>query len=146
MTDLKLLQAPSHETMIEQNLRQMKRARTALEVRQIALNRNVRKIEDRLSQSNDYDEVQNLHDVLDNLGSLMNDLELFRSNLEKEVDKVHRGLAALTNGLDVAGYRALGSYIAEDTNLSIENVQQVGSYYDQVLETVRHINDEPLGY
>lgn len=146
MTDLKLLQAPSHETMISQNLRHMQRARTALEVRQVALCRSVRKIENRLSHSDDFDEVQNLHDILDNLGSLMNDLELFRSNLEKEVDKVHRGLAALQGDLGVAGYRALGAYITEDTNLSIENVQQVGSYYDQVLETMRHINDEPLGY
>lgn len=146
MTDVKLLAAPSTHTVILQNVKRMQRARNSLEVRQTALNRSVLKMERRLALSDDTEEMQNLQDILDNLASMMNDLELFRSNLEKEVTKVRAGLADLETLPQGAGATALTNYIAADTDLSIDNLSQVSTYYDQVLETVRSINDEPLNY
>ena len=61
MTDMKLLPAPSHETIIDQNLRRMQRARNLLEVRQLVLQRNMRRMEARLPDIIDDEEAQNLN-------------------------------------------------------------------------------------
>ena len=70
---------------------------------------------------------------------------MFRSHLETELDKVKRGVATLETLKGKQGRQAFAAYVKEDTELSIKNLSQVRSYYDQVIETIKQLNDEPLG-
>jgi predicted RND superfamily exporter protein len=131
---------------INANLAHMRRERCQLEVRQTAILRTMKRMETRLARCDDVDEVQNLQDIVDNLCSISGDLETYRSHLETELDKVKRGVAMLETLRGKPGKRAFAAYISEDTELSVRNLVQVRSYYDQVIETIRQLKDEPTGY
>lgn len=131
---------------ITTNLARMRCEKGQLEVRQTAINRTVRRMETRLATTDDFEEMQNLQDIIDNLHTIYNELDCYCSNLESELDKVRRGLSSLAAMKGKPGKLALESYITEDTELSVRNIEQIRSYYDQVIETIRQLKDEPLGY
>lgn len=131
---------------ISANLVKMRRERGRLEIRQVAILRTMKRMENRLALADDFDEIQNLQDIIDNLCNISSDLETYRNHLETELDKVKRGLATLENLKGKSGKRAFAAYVVEDTELSVKNLAQVRSYYDQVIETIRQLKDEPLGY
>ncbi len=128
------------------NLVKMRRERGRLEIRQVAILRTMKRMECRLADADDMDEVQNLQDIIDNLCNISSDLETYRNHLETELDKVKRGLATLETLKGKPGKRAFAAYVMEDTELSVKNLAQVRSYYDQVIETIKQLKDEPLGY
>lgn len=131
---------------IDANLVQMRREKGRLEIRQVAILRTMKRMENRLALAEDMDEVQNLQDIIDNLCNISSDLETYRNHLETELDKVKRGLATLETLKGKPGKKAFADYVTEDTELSVKNLAQVRSYYDQVIETIRQLKDEPLGY
>lgn len=132
--------------VITDNVTLMRRERSRLEVRHIAIQRALSSVERQLDDTISVEEEQQLGDLADNLASISQDLELYRSHLEVELDKVKRGVATLEAMRGKPGRKALAEYILEDTTLSVKNLGQVRGYYDQVVETIRQLNDEPLGF
>ena len=126
---------------IVHNMAHMRKEKNCLEVRQVAIRRALKKIERQLATSDDVEEEQNLEDIVDNLFSISSDLESFREHLETDLDKVRRGVESLATIKGKAGWRAFAAYIAEDTELSIQNLTQVHSYYDQVIETIKTLKE-----
>jgi hypothetical protein len=124
---------------IAQNVSHMRHERDCLEVRQLAIRRTLRKIERQLSMSDDLEEVESLQDILDNLCVIGSDLETYRSHLETELDKVIRGMKTLKSLRGKHGRKAFAEYVTEDTELSVQNLRQVRSYYDQVIATIKDI-------
>lgn len=137
---------PKDLERINANLSLMRRERCQLEVRQTAILRTMKRMENRLATCDDLDDAQNLQDIIDNLCSLSSDLETYRSHLETELDKVKRGIATLETLRGKPGKRAFAAYITEDTEISVRNLAQVRIYYDQVIETLRQLRDERTGY
>lgn len=129
---------------IVRNVAQMRREKNYLEVRQLAITRTLRKVERQLTLSEDSEEEQSLQDIVDNLCAIGSDLETHRSHLEVELDKVSRGVETLTALRGKPGKRAFAAYIIEDTELSVRDLAQVRSYYDQVIETLKKLKDETL--
>ncbi len=129
---------------IVRNISYMRREKNCLEVRQVAIRRSLRKIEEQLSLSDDVDEVENLQDVVDNLCSISSDLESYRDHLETELDKISRGLKSLELLRGKPGRIAFTAYITEDTELSVSNLMRARVYYDQVVETLKTLKDESV--
>ena len=129
---------------IVRNVAQMRREKSYLEVRQMAITRTLRRVERQLTTSDDYEEVESLQDIVDNLCSIGSDLETHRSNLETELDKVCRGVETLSTLKGKSGKKAFAAYITEDTELSVKDLAQVRSYYDQVIQTLNKLKDETL--
>lgn len=127
---------------ITKNVAHMRREKNFLEVRQVAIRRELKKIERQLSLSEDEEEVQNLQDVANSLFSIGSDLESYRDHLESELDKVRRGVETLAKIRGKNSQKAFAEYITEDTELSIKSLSHIHSYYDQVIETVRTISDD----
>lgn len=149
MRKVELLEAPKEPNdlaLIVKNVSRMRQEKGQLEARQTAILRAMKKVESRLAGSDDFEEVENLQEIVDNLCSISSDLEMFRSHLETELDKVKRGVAVLETLRGKQGRRAFAAYVREDTELSIKNLGHVRSYYDQVIETIKQLNDEPLNY
>jgi hypothetical protein len=130
---------------IVRNVAQMRREKSYLEVRQMAITRALRRAERQLASSGDNEEEQSLQDIVDNLCAIGSDLETHRSHLETELDKVSRGVETLASLRGKSGKRAFAAYITEDTEISIRDLVQVRSYYDQVIETLKKLKDETLG-
>ena len=130
---------------ITQNLACMRRDKNYLEVRQCAIRRTLRNLEQQFSVSDDVDEAEELQDIIDNLCSISSDLETYRSHLEAELNKVTRGIQTLTTLRGRSGKQALAAYVIEDTELSMQNLARVRVYYDQVIETLQKIKTDPLG-
>lgn len=138
------LQQKSGQKIIQtivSNVANMRRERNYLEVRQIAIRRVLRKAEGRLAMSDDDEEVDNLEDVVDSLCTISSDLESYRDHLEAELDKVKRGVETLKKLEGKSGSKEFADYITEDTEISLKNLTQVRSYYDQVIKTVKTLND-----
>ncbi len=127
---------------IVSNVAHMRREKNFLEVRQVAIRRELKKIERQLSESDDEEEVQNLQDVANSLFTIGSDLESYRDHLESELDKVRRGVETLSKLRGKSSQQAFAAYIAEDTELSIKSLTHIHSYYDQVIETVRTLNND----
>jgi len=130
---------------IVRNVAQMRREKNYLEVRQVAITRALRRVERQLATSDDNEEVDSLQDIVDNLCAIGSDLETHRSHLETELDKVSRGVETLATLRGKPGKRAFAAYITEDTELSVRDLAQVRSYYDQVIETLKKLKDETIG-
>jgi len=148
MEKIELLEAPKQPNdlaLIAKNVSRMRQEKGQLEVRQTVILRAMKRVEVRLANSEDFEEVENLQEIVDNLCAISSDLEMFRSHLETELDKVKRGVAVLETLRGKQGRRAFAAYVKEDTEISIKNLSQVRSYYDQVIETIKQLNDEPLG-
>jgi len=129
---------------IARNVTKMRREKSYLEVRQVAITRTLRRIERQLAISDDAEEEQNLHDIIDNLCAIGSDLETYRAQLEVELDKVNRGVQTLETLRGKPGKVAFAAYIMEDTELSLRDLAQVHSYYDQVIETIKKLKDDQL--
>jgi ribosomal protein S17E len=127
---------------IVNNVAHMRREKNFLEVRQVAIRRELKKIERQLSLSEDEEEMQNLQDVANSLFTIGSDLESYRDHLESELDKVRRGVETLSKLRSKSSKQAFAAYITEDTELSIKSLTHIHSYYDQVIETVRTLNSE----
>lgn len=130
---------------IVRNIAQMRREKSYLEVRQLAITRALRRVERQLTTSDDNEEEQSLQDIVDNLCAIGSDLETHRSHLETELDKVSRGVETLATLRGKQGRKAFAAYISEDTELSLQDLAQVRCYYDQVIETLKKLKDETLG-
>ena len=129
---------------IVRNIAQMRQEKNYLEVRQLAITRALRRVERQLTLSDDIEEEQSLQDVVDNLCAIGSDLETHRSHLETELDKVSRGVETLATLRGKQGRKAFAAYISEDTEISLQDLVQVRSYYDQVIETLKKLKDETL--
>lgn len=127
---------------IVSNVAHMRREKNFLEVRQVAIRRELKKIERQLDRSEDEEEAQNLQDVANSLFSIGSDLESYRDHLESELDKVKRGIETLSTLTGKNNKQAFAAYITEDTELSIKNLSHMHTYYDQVIDTVRTLNDK----
>ena len=68
--------------MIVRNVAQMRREKSYLEVRQVAITRTLRRVERQLNRCDDTEEEHNLQDIIDNLCAIGSDLETYRSHLE----------------------------------------------------------------
>lgn len=126
------------------NVAHMKREKSCLEVRQSAIARTLRRMELQLVDCDDAEEEQSLQDLVENLSNISSDLETYRSNLEIELDKVDRGIKMLNNLPDQVGRKAFAAYVTEDTELSVKNLAQVRSYYDQVILTLKKLSDNTI--
>ena len=65
--------------------------------------------------------------------------------LKTDLDKVTRGVQTLETLRGKPGKRAFAAYIAEDTELSVRDLAQVHSYYDQVIETLKKLKEDQVG-
>jgi hypothetical protein len=130
--------------IIANNIAQMRREKNYLEVRQMAITRALRQVERNLNASDDIEEVQSLQEIVDNLCAIGSDLETHRSHLETELDKVSRGVETLSTLRGKPGRKAFAAYITEDTEISVRDLAQVRSYYDQVVMTLKKLKDETL--
>ena len=130
---------------IVRNVAQMRREKSYLEVRQVAITRTLRSVERQLDACDDTEEERSLQDVIDNLCAIGSDLETYRSHLETDLDKVTRGVQTLETLRGKPGKVAFAAYIAEDTELSVRDLAQVHSYYDQVIETLKKLKEDHVG-
>ena len=144
MSQTRLKTSQDELQKIVRNVAQMRREKNYLEVRHVAITRALRRVERQLTTSDDNEEVESLQDIVDNLCSIGSDLETHRSHLETELDKVNRGVETLATLRGKQGRKAFAAYITEDTELSVKDLAQVRSYYDQVIETLKKLKDETL--
>lgn len=128
--------------MIVSNIALMRREKNFLEVRQVAIRRELKRIERNIISSEDDEEVQNLQDVANSLFTIGSDLESYRDHLETELDKVKRGVETLKSLRGKTGVRAFTAYVKEDTELSIKSLSNIHSYYDQVIDTVKTLKND----
>ena len=129
---------------IERKVAFMLREKGCLEVRQTIIRRTLKKMEEELSASDHVEDVETLEDMIDNLFSISSDLESYRDHLESEIDKINRGLKTLAALKGKTGRSAFAAYVAEDVELSINNLTRARLYYDQVIETLKTLKDESV--
>ncbi|MCA9355678.1 hypothetical protein KC865_04020 [Candidatus Kaiserbacteria bacterium] len=145
MKQIQLQTTQSGLQRIISNMSYMRKEKNRLAVRQVVIRRALKKVEDQLNQCEDIDEILSLQDTADNLCSISSDLESFRDHLEIELDKIRRGVEALSSLPNEAGFVSFQAYIIEDTELAIKNLLNVRSYYDQVVESIKAMKDESVG-
>ena len=124
------------------NVACLRQGKSYLEVRQVAISRTIKRIEKQMSDCEDQEEIQDLIDLAENLYSIGSDLEAYRAHLETDLEKMRRGVEMLEALRGKPGRRAFAAYVAEDTELSLQDLTQARSYYDQVIESVRQLKDE----
>jgi hypothetical protein len=127
------------------NVAYMRRGKGYLEIRQVAIRRALRRIEQQLTTADDIDEMEDLQDVADNLSSISSDLESYRDHLEVEFEKINRGISSLILLREKSGRNALTAYLTEDTELSVSSLMKARFYYDQVIDTLKTLKDESVG-
>jgi hypothetical protein len=123
------------------NVASLRRGKNYLEVRQAAISRSIKGVENQLTNCDDAEEEQDLIDLAENLYSIGSDLEAYRAHLETELDKMRRGVEMLEALRGKQGRRAFEAYVYEDTELSLQDLAQARNYYDQVIDTVKHLKD-----
>ena len=127
---------------IVSNIALMRREKNFLEVRQVAIRRELKKTERQITSSDNEEEIDNLQDVANSLFTIGSDLESYRDHLETELDKIKRGVETLKTLRGKSGVRAFTAYVQEDTELSIKSLTNIHSYYDQVIETVKTLKND----
>lgn len=126
------------------NVARLRKGKDYLEVRQVAISRTIRHIEKQLSDCEDAEEEQELSELAENLYSIGSDLEAYRAHLETDIDKMRRGIEMLKALRGKPGRRAFTAYVTEDTELSLQDLAQARTYYDEVIETVKGLKDGSL--